>query len=141
MAVIQKGIAVAWGISSSAYAYTGSATALNVKSIEQTLTKDAQVFESKDSNGETNGLVFFDPTSEVSLRVYPSNTALSTAVTAGAVLPAVGDKFTITDASDASLAGDYVVMRVGKTRSVASRVEFDLTIKKWAADLSATIAS
>jgi hypothetical protein len=30
-------------------------------------------------------------------------------------------------------------MRVGKTRSSGAQVEFDLTVKKWATDLSATI--
>ncbi len=140
MAVVQKGIAVAWGITSSGYAYTGSGTALNVKSIEQSLTKDAEVFESKDSNGETNGVLFFNPTSELGLRVYPSGASLANAKTAAAVLPACGDKFTITDADDSTIAGDYVVMRVGKTKSVAGRCEFDLTVKKWAADLSATVS-
>jgi hypothetical protein len=96
--------------------------------------------EVKDANGEAAGLVFFNPTSELTLRVYPFNaTTLSGAATAAAALPAVGDKFVITDASDASIAGDYVVMRVGKTRSSGAQVEFDLTVKKWATDLSATI--
>ena len=140
MAVTVKGMGVAWGITTSGYAYTGAATALNVKSQEQNLTKDAELVEVKDANGETAALVFFNPTSEVTLRVYPFHaTSLNSAATAAAALPAVGDKFTITDASDASMAGDYVVMRVGKTRSSGAQVEFDLTVKKWATDLSATI--
>lgn len=141
MAVVQKGIAVAWGLTSSGYAYSASATALNIKGIEQSLTKDAQLFESKDNNGETNGLVFFDPTKEIGLRCYPSNTTIATAKTAAAVLPAIGDKFTITDADDATIAGDYVVMRVSKTKTVNGRCEFDIAIKQWATDLSATVAA
>jgi|LakMenEpi03Aug12_release.lakeMendotaPanAssembly.Ray.scaffolds.fasta_scaffold12696_10 hypothetical protein len=140
MAVTQKGMGVAWGITTSGYTYTGAATTLNVKSLEQSLTRDAEMVEVKDANGEAAGLVFFNPTSELTLRVYPFNaTTLSGAATAAAALPAVGDKFVITDASDASIAGDYVVMRVGKTRSSGAQVEFDLTVKKWATDLSATI--
>lgn len=141
MAVVQKGMGVAWGVTTSGYTYTGSATALAVKTTEQSLTKDAELVEVKDGNGETAGLVFFNPTSEVTLRVYPFHaSSLSSAATAGATLPAVGDKFVITDASDASMAGDYVVMRVGKTRSQGAQVEFDLTVKKWATDLSATVS-
>lgn len=142
MPVIQKGMGVAWGVTTSGYTYTGSATTLNVKTTEQNLTRDAELVEIKDGNGETTGLVFFNPTTEITLRVYPFNaTTLSGAATAGAVLPAVGDKFAITDASDASIAGsDYVVIRVGKTRSQGAQVEFDITVKKYAVDLSATIS-
>lgn len=146
MAATVKGLAVAWGITTTGYAYTGSATALNVKDIEQTLTKDAEVVESRDADGDVNGLVFFNPTTELSLRVYPSavsaTNTLANAKTQAATLPAIGDKFTITDADDASIAGtDWVVMRVGKTRSITNRVEFDITVKKWSNDVSATISS
>lgn len=138
MAVTQKGIGVAWGITTSGYTSAGSAVA--VKTTEQSLTKDAEMVEIKDGNGEAAGLVFFNPTSELTLRVYPFHaTTLAGATSAAAALPAVGDKFVITDASDASIAGDYVVLRVGKTRSQGAQVEFDLTVKKWAADLSATM--
>ena len=144
MAATVKGLGVAWGITTTGYAYTGSATALNVKDIEQTLTKDAEVVESRDADGDVNGLVFFNPTTELSLRVYPSavsgTNTLANARTQAAALPAIGDKFTVTDSDDASLAGDYVVMRVGKTRSVTNRVEFDLTVKKWSNDVTATIS-
>lgn len=141
MAVTVKGMGVAWGITTSGYTYTGSATTLAVKTTEQSLTKDAEMVEIKDANGEAAGLVFFNPTSEVTLRVYPFHaSSLSSAATAAAALPAVGDKFVITDASDASLAGNYVVMRVGKTRSAGAQVEFDITVKAWATDLSTTIS-
>jgi hypothetical protein len=138
MAVTVKGMGVAWGITTSGYTNAGSA--FNVKTTEQSLTKDAEMVEVKDANGEAAGLVFFNPSSELTLRVYPFHAStLSGAATAAAALPAVGDKFVITDASDASIAGDYVVMRVGKTRSAGAQVEFDVTVKKWATDLSATI--
>ena len=141
MSVIQKGIAVAWGISSSGYTYTGSATALNVRATGQTLRKSADSEECRDLNGEVVGKVFFNQVSELQLRVYPSAATLALAKTAN-VLPAIGDKFVVTDADDSEIAGTtYIVEDSSKTRTNNAKVEFDITVRKYATDISATIAS
>lgn len=137
--VTQKGLAVAWGITSTGYTYTAAATVLAVHATEQSLTKDAKMTESADPvTGSTLGIVFYDFTTEIQLRVYPKSTTIALAATAAATLPAIGDKFAITDGSDAAAAGSYVVMKVGRTRKVSDKVEFDITIKAWETDLSTT---
>ena len=139
--VTQKGLAVAWGITSTVYANwsTGSAVALSVHATEQSTTKDAKMSESADPlTGATLGIVFYDFTKEIQLRVYPKSTNLAGGLTAAATLPALGDKFVITDDNDAAAAGNYVVIKVGRTRKVSDKVEFDITIKQWETDLSTT---
>jgi hypothetical protein len=139
--VTQKGLAVAWGITSTAYANwsTGSAVALSVHATEQSVTKDAKMGESADPvTGATLGIVFYDFTTELQLRVYPKSTGLAGAKTAAATLPAIGDKFIITDADDAVAAATFIVMKVGRTRKVSDKTEFDITLKAWETDLSTT---
>jgi len=139
--VTQKGLAVAWGITSTAYANwsTGSAVALSVHATEQSVTKDAKMGESADPvTGATLGIVFYDFTTELQLRVYPKSTGLAGAKTAAATLPAIGDKFIITDTDDAVAAATFIVMKVGRTRKVGDKTEFDITLTAWETDLSAT---
>jgi hypothetical protein len=141
--VTQKGLAVAWGITSTAYNNwsTGSAVVLNVHATEQSVTKDAKMTESADpTTGATLGIVFYDFTTELQLRVYPRSTTIAGALTAAATLPAIGDKFIITDGSDAVAAATFIVMKVGRTRKVGDKTEFDITLKAWETDLSATAA-
>lgn len=136
---VQKGLAVAWGISTTGYTYTGSATALSVHATEQSLTKDAKMTESADPvTGATVGLVFFDFTKEIQLRVYPKGSSLANAVAAAIALPEVADKFVIVDSTDTVAAGNYVVTKVGRARKVGDKVEFDITLKQWESDLSTT---
>jgi len=141
--VTQKGLAVAWGITSTSYTYTGTATVLAVHATEQSLTKDAKMTESADPvTGATLGIVFYDFTNEVQLRVYPKGSGLTAATNAAMALPAIGDKFCIIDTDTAVGAGGtgtpYVVMKVGRTRKVSDKVEFDITIKAYETDLSLT---
>jgi len=146
--VTQKGLAVAWGITSTGYTYTGAATVLAVHATEQSLTKDAKMTESADPvTGATLGIVFYDFTNEVQLRVYPKGSGLTAATNAAMALPAIGDKFCIIDTDTAVGASGtgtpgtgtpYVVMKVGRTRKVSDKVEFDITIKAYETDLSTT---
>jgi hypothetical protein len=143
--VTQKGLAVAWGITSTGYTYTGAATVLAVHATEQSLTKDAKMTESADPvTGSTLGIVFYDFTNEVQLRVYPKGSGLTAATNAAMALPAIGDKFCIIDTDTAVGASGtgtpYVVMKVGRTRKVSDKVEFDITIKAYETDLSTTAA-
>jgi len=139
MAVIHKGIGVCWGVSSSGYTYTASATVLRVKGTGQSYRKTANKFECKNETGETNGLVFSDQRKELTLRCYPSDTTLALAKTAN-VLPEVGDKFVVTDADDADLAGTYVTEECSKERVNNGIATFDIRMIEYVTDLSATIA-
>lgn len=141
MAVQQKGIGVAWGITSSGYAGTthaGVGYALTTRATGQTLRKSADSEECRDLNGEVVGKVFFNQTSELTLRVYPSGVSISAANTAN-VLPAIGDKMIVTDASDSDIAGTYLVEDCSKTRTNNAKVEFDVTLRRYPTDISAPI--
>jgi len=141
MSVKHKGIGVAWGVSSTGYTYTGSSTVLNAVGISQSLKKSAEMSFHKDpATGDTTGAAIFDQNSEVSLKVFPSGPSVAAAKTAGGITPAIGDKFAVTDTEDTEMAGTtYIVMSVSKERKVGDRVEFDITIKKWANDISADV--
>lgn len=142
MAVRQKAIGVAWGLAGTAFAYAAAATVLAVKGVSEELTKSARKVEVLDSNGEVNGLVFFDPRSTVKLRLYPTSSTIALANTAAGTLGmAIGDRLTITAAGDPDLAGaTWVVDEVGKVRSREDIVFFDVTATKYATDLSADTA-
>lgn len=138
MAVIQKAIGVCWGVAGTAFTYTGAATVLNVKNNGESYKRAADLTELKDGNGETVGLVFRNPTEELTLRVYPSGATLAAANTNN-VLPAIGDKCVVTAGDDADIAGNYVITACGKERSIDAQVTFELSLKAWATDLSATV--
>lgn len=151
MAVIQKGIAVAWGTGGSG-TMTYAGTAFRVKATGVDLSKDAELEEHRDpQTGDVIGLTFFNPTKEVSLKVYPTDTAMSTAATV--VLPEIGDAFNIgaglTYAIDADISpgltnaatNNYIVMKCSKARVNNGRTNFDVTVKRYNTDLSATISS
>ena len=140
MAVSQRGIGVAWGITDSGY--TNSGSAMSVYATEQNVNKDAEFDESKDpTTGSTIGITIFNPTKEVTLRVYPYSTTLALAKTAAATLPAIGDKFSIANSDSTDVAkGDYLVMKVSRMRKVGGKAEFDVTLKQWDSDITATIS-
>lgn len=142
MSVRQKAIGVAWGISSSAFTYTGAATVLKAKGVSQSFRKQSDVVEVKDQNGEVNGLVFFNQSKELTLRVYPSDTTIALAKTAaGTMGMELGDKFAVTDADDPDIAGTtYVVTALGKERVQDNIVFFDITVKEFANDVTADTA-
>jgi len=139
MAVIQKALGVCWGVAGTGFTYTGSATALNVKNNGESYKKSAEVSEMKDGNGETIGLVVRNPVEELTLRVYPSGATLEAANTNN-VLPAIGDKFVVTAANDAEVAGTYVVVGCSKERTIDNQVTFQIDVKAWSTDLSATVS-
>jgi hypothetical protein len=87
-------------------------------------------------NGNTLGIVFYDFTKEFSLRVYPKSTTKAGAKTEAYNLPEVGDAFYIVDADDTTAAGTYMVMKVGRTRKVGDKVEFDITLKQWETNIT-----
>ena len=137
MAVIQKGLGVAWGITSTAYTFAGSAKVLTPEEIGY--EKEAEILEHKNRVGETCGLVIFDQKQRYRLRVYPNGASL--AAPEAITLPAIGDSLAITDSTDADIATTTaVVTRCSKARRQADKVFFDVEATEFAADLSATIS-
>jgi hypothetical protein len=142
MSVRRKAIGVAWGLAGSAFAYAAAATVLAVKGVSEEYKKSARKVEVLDSNGEPNGLVFFDQRKTVTLRLYPTAATIANADTAAGTMGIeVGDRLTITAAGDPDLAGaTWVVDEVGKARTRDDIVFFDVTATKYAVDLSADTA-
>jgi len=148
---IQKGIAVAWGTSGTGeFRVAGGGSAYLVKATGIDLSKDAEVEEHRDpQTGSVIGLTFFNPSKEASLKVFPTTSGITTA--AAVVLPEIGDSFEIyggaTSALDSDIAptagasanNKYIVMKCSKSRVNNGRVNFDVTIKRYATDLSTTV--
>lgn len=152
MAVIHKGKAVPFGITNtkgSGITYTLGATAgtaFKVALTGQDLSKDASLEEHIDpATGEPFALTFYNPTSEQSLKCFPyeASVTLAQGDTAGDanILPSIGDQMTLIDTLDPDMAGTtYVVIKCGKSKVNNGRVNFDVTVKKWAQDVSATVS-
>jgi hypothetical protein len=139
MAVIQKALGVCWGVAGTGFTYTGAATVLAVKNNGEDYKRSADKHEVKDGNGEVIGLVFNNQQEELTLRVYPYGSTLANANTAN-VLPAIGDKFVVIAADDAEIAGNYIVESCGKARTIDGHATFDITVRAYASDLSATVS-
>ena len=131
----QRGIGVTWGISSTGFAWTGSAGPVTwtVNSTDQSISVDAAMDDSsKDPvTGATIGLVFSDFTREVQLKVYPKSTSIALALAEAVKIPYPGDLFVITDSNDAVAAGTYTVLKASRMRKVAGKAEFDVTLKSY----------
>lgn len=140
MAEIYKAIGVVWGISSTQLGYAGTANWATTPT-GQTLRKSASKVKVPNKTGGTQGLVFYDPIKELDLEVFPSAATLANAKLAN-VLPAIGDKFTITDADgDTEIVGDWVVEECSKMRKNDSYVTFTVKLVKYEADLTTSVAA
>jgi len=143
MAEIQKGIGVVWGLSSTKFEFSATAVLaeLFVTPTGETLRRSARKVEVSDKGGQTIGLIFVNPTNELDLEVFPCD--ISTPTLAGAIanniLPAVGDKFVITDADDTNIVGTYIVEECSKMKKNDNYVSFTVKIIRYPTDLSLTM--
>ena len=133
-----KGLGVVFGVSSTAITIAGSS--VDYKFTGQSVAKEAETVIVKDKDGETKGMVVYDPRDVVGLTVYPHGSSLANAVTANS-LPDIGDKCVITDADDGDVAGTYVVTSSGKSKSNTDVTSFDVEVTKYSTDISTTISS
>jgi hypothetical protein len=133
-----KGLGVVFGISSTFNTIAGSA--VTWKTTGQSITKEAETVIVKDKDGETKGMVIYDPRDVMGMTVYPHGTSLALAKTANS-LPDIGDVATLTDADDSDVTGNYVVTSSGKSKSNTDVTSFDVEVTKYATDISATISS
>ena len=127
-----------FGISSAVTTIAGSA--VSYKLTRQSVTKEAETVIVKDKDGETKGMVVYDPRDVVGLTVYPHGASLADAKTANA-LPDIGDAAVLTDADDGDVGGNYVVTSSAKSKSNTDVTSFDVEVTKYSTDISTTIAS
>lgn len=117
---------------------TGSAL-IKANNLQASLNRTSQLMEMPNKDGEASGLVFWNELGDLDLRVYPSDTTLAAAITAGGTLGLhPGDKLVVASTDDIDLAQNWIVIKVGKTRKVSDKVEFDMSVRKWPTDLSTT---
>jgi hypothetical protein len=133
-----KGLGVVFGISSTGITISGSAVSWKITG--QSIAKEAETVIVKDKDGETVGMVVYDPRDVVGLTVYPHGSSLANAKTANA-LPDIGDKCVVTDSDDGDVAGTYVVTSSSKSKSNTDVVSFDVEVTKYSTDISTTISS
>ena len=110
-----KGLGVVFGVSSTAIAIAGAA-ASSWKVTGESISKEAETVIVKDKDGETKGMVVYDPRDVVGLTVYPHGASLADAKTANA-LPDIGAK------------------------SNTDVTSFDVEVTKYSTDISATISA
>ena len=132
-----KGLGVVFGISSAVTTIAGSA--VSYKLTGQSVAKEAETVIVKDKDGETKGMVVYDPRDVVGLTVYPHGTSLANAKTANA-LPDIGDAAVLTDSDDADVGGNYVVTSSSKSKSNTDVTSFDVEVTKYSTDISATVS-
>lgn len=133
-----KGLGVVFGISSSGITISGSGVSWKITG--QSIAKEAETVIVKDKDGETVGMIVYDPRDVVGLTVYPHGSSLANAKTANA-LPDIGDKCVVTDSDDGDVAGTYVVTSSSKSKSNTDVVSFDVEVTKYSTDISTTISS
>ena len=132
-----KGLGVVFGISSAVTTIAGSA--VSYKLTGQSVAKEAETVIVKDKDGETKGMVVYDPRDVVGLTVYPHGSSLANAKTANA-LPDIGDAAVLTDSDDADVGGNYVVTSSSKSKSNTDVTAFDVEVTKYSTDISATVS-
>lgn len=133
-----KGLGVVFGISSAVTTIAGAA--VSYKLTGQSVAKEAETVIVKDKDGETKGMVVYDPRDVVGLTVYPHGASLADAKTANA-LPDIGDAAVLTDSDDADVGGNYVVTSSSKSKSNTDVTSFDVEVTKYSSDISTTISA
>ncbi len=132
-----KGLGVVFGVSSTAITIAGSS--VDYKFTGQSVAKEAETVIVKDKDGETKGMVVYDPRDVVGLTVYPHGSSLANAKTANS-LPDIGDACVITDSDDGDVAGTYVVTSSAKSKSNTDVTSFDVEVTKYSTDISTTVS-
>lgn len=133
----QKGIGVSWGIgTTSVTAGTGV-----LRHTGQSLTKDIELVEHRDTSGEVVGTTTFNATQSLELDVYPAGTTLATAADALVNFPAPGSTVTLTDSGDAEIDGVWLVTASSKRKTNTDKVIGTLSLKNWAGISSYTTIS
>lgn len=116
------GTSIIWGISSTnltgfSAAVTGAYTITG-----EDLSKESDVEEIRDSQGEIKTLYFYSGKKTLSIKCFPSGSSASSVS-----LPGAGDTVTVTS-SDADITGNWACLSASKARKQDGIVEFDLSL-------------
>jgi hypothetical protein len=137
MAEIQKGLAVAWSITTTSGAMgISQIVSIGVGALlrptSQALTHDGEQVEHIDpATGNAIGITVYNRTSTLEMTVYPSADSLAEAKSVAALLPKKGDNMTIADTGDGQLNGVWHVESATKNKEAGSAVTFNVSLKRW----------
>lgn len=123
----QRGIGVVWGIGTTDVT-AGSGVLRNTG---QSLSKDVELVEHRDTNGDFIGATSFAGTSTLELDVYPAGTTLAQATNAAVNIPAPGSTVTLSDSGDSEINGTWLVTASGKRKSNTDKTVVTLSLKRW----------
>ena len=116
----QIGIGIVWGIATSAVS-SGSVIVTG-----EDYKREADKVEIKNSLGDIAAVYYHNRRTSLSVKCFPSG---ENAV--DVVLPAIGDTITLTAASDAEIAGLWVVDSCGRARKSDGIMEFDMGLMRY----------
>ena len=133
MAEIQKGLAVAWSITTTPDGMQVQAIGAGVlRPTSQALTHDGDQVEHLDpATGDVKGITIFNRRSTLEMTLYPSSTTKDAAKIAARALPLKGTNMKIADADDSQLIGWWNVESATKNKEVGAAVTFNVTLSRW----------
>ena len=116
-----QGTGIVWGIATSAVS-SGSVIVTG-----EDYKREADKVEVKNSVGDVVSIYYHNPRTSLSVKCFPSGEDA-----ADVTLPAIGEMVTLTAASDAEIAGNWIVDSCGRARKSDGIMEFDLGLMRYA---------
>lgn len=120
-----------WGVSTGAIT-VGSGRLIHTG---QSISKDIEISEHRDGNGEFIGVTTFAGTATIELEVYPasaqSSPTIAQAVSEMVAAPEPGEKVTLTDGTDTNVSGDWLVINATCRKSNTEKVTINMSLKRW----------
>ena len=124
MSVLQ-GTAIVWGVSTTDLTgYTAEAGEATVSG--EDWSEESSNVELKDKSGITKTIYWYDAKKKLSLTCYPSGASAD-----ATNLPSMGEKVTVTAATDSNIAGDWICNGISKSRKVDGVVEFKIDLMQY----------
>jgi len=126
-----KGATVKWGIGTSGLAFDNNQTCLAVFNPQRVrVQRTAKTKQIAGADGETKTVIYYDNVYKISFEAIPLGDQTNS-ISNTIKLPAIGSKVTITDATDADLAGDWIVEDATKEESNDGETRITLELTKY----------
>jgi hypothetical protein len=127
--VIQNGIGVVWGVSTSTSGF-GTATAFLLPIEEDYRLTSLSLQHFHKIEGYVIGECFYRRESTLRLRLYPCGRTLADAIAANKMTLEIGAELFVTDTDDPALADFWSVIEVGKQHRAADKVYWDIMLRR-----------
>ena len=116
-----QGTAIVWGGSVSEMDGFTAAVASGYTFTGEDWAEEKDKVELKDKSGVIKTIYYYNTRKTLSLKCYPSGSNASATST-----PLIGEKVTVTAATDSDIAGDWICDSVSKARTSEGVVEFSV---------------